>query len=75
MQKLALAQAEAERIHNLIGRLNSTIKRAARLGVQTHIDVAIERPNHFPVVSVRTGITQAAGDHPPGRSSSIHQRQ
>jgi hypothetical protein len=73
MQKRALAQAEAERIHNLIGRLNTTIKRAARLGVQTHIDVAVERPNQLPVVSVRTGITQPADERPSDRSGSIRQ--
>ena len=64
MQKLALAQAEAGRIHNLIGRLNMTIERAARLGVQTHIDVVNERTNHWPVITVRTGITLGADESP-----------
>ncbi len=64
MQKYALAQAEADRIHNLIGRLNTTIERAARLGVRTHIDVAVEptRPHHCPFIKVRTGIGQTDED-------------
>lgn len=53
---VALANAEAERIHQLVSKLNTLIDRAAACGVDTSLSVVCGGPGLRATLDVRTTV-------------------